>query len=382
MVEHGWAGEIRGDNSDDARLVPAVDTLKGSRSNNFDVLRFVLAVAVFAAHSYPLVEGDAAREPLMRLTRGQIHMGEISVDGFFILSGFLVTQSWFRSAGVRNYLGKRLLRIVPGYVVAILFCVFLIGPLGSQNIGEYWSGFNLSFFLRGLINLYPPGPPAIPPVFLALPYPKALNGSMWTIRPEFICYLVVAALGLVRLLDRKAVIAIALVGLLAVLGRGDYQGLTVPILGPLDEWPRLAACFLVGIAFFAFRDRIPRSWALVALCTAVVVVAARVPGSLRWVLPVPLGYLLFALAFSRAVNLSGFARRGDFSYGIYLYAWPVQQLLVQSFGPQLAPEGLTAAAFLPTLLLAVLSWHFVERPFLALKSSARRPAEAAVSANR
>src|SRR5687768_9479937 len=127
--------------------------------------------------------------------------------------------------------------------------------------------------------------------------------------------------------------------------------------------------FMAGMVFCLYRDRIPFGgrWALAAL--ALLAVAARVPLGIAVALPTAGTYLLLWAAFQTKVSAPNWARYGDFSYGLYLYAFPIQQLLVRASGQQIRPWTLTALALPMTMVAAVLSWHLVEKRFLPSRSA-------------
>lgn len=148
-------------------------------SNNFNFLRLLLTVLVLLSHSPELIDGDRHREILTSLFH-TISFGELAVDGFFLLSGYLITQSWQRTPQLLNFLKKRILRIYPGFIVATLMCAFVVAPLGASH-SNYFAQFNAFQFLKGMLLL---SPPVVPPVFISQPYPF-VNGAMWTIAYEF-----------------------------------------------------------------------------------------------------------------------------------------------------------------------------------------------------
>ncbi len=343
------------------------------RLNNFDFLRLVLAVAVIFSHSFPLLWGDNRDEPLMRLTGGQVTAGELAVAGFFVLSGFLITKSWLRSPGVVDYLRKRVLRIYPGFLASLAFCAFVVGPLAADRPADYWRGFPfLTFLVQGL-NLQGP---VTPPVFGDVVHP-VMNGSLWSIRYEFLCYVGVAALGLLGVLRRPPLVLLVFVGVFTVFVLQVQVGLPIRgsryswVYGLPGLWPRLGSSFLAGSVFYVYRDRIVYSRGLFAAAIFGLAVAAALPflRCLTLAIPVLGAYAFFYLGFLPAPGLRGFARRGDLSYGMYLYAFPVQQLLIERLGAGLHPLALFPLATAFTAVLAASSWRFVERPFLKLKSA-------------
>lgn len=337
---------------------------EGSRSNNFDALRVTLALMVIFSHSYPLLLGSNDSEPVSRATGGQRTAGEIAVDGFFLISGYLIAMSWERSRGLLDYLRKRVLRIYPGFLVAVLFSSLLAGPLLAVDPALYWGQFDPTRFLIDAFNLSGAHAPGM-----------AVNGSLWSIRYEFYCYLALGAMGLVGLLRCRPLVLAAAVGCSAIYAAQLLLGLKMPgssltwLWCYPEFWPRLAACYLAGACFHLYADRVVLSGRLAIVSAVGMVAAAALPTTHAFALLIPWlgGYLLFSLAFTPAGPIRDIARRGDLTYGLYLYAFPVQLLLVHWFRPRLDPIGLFFAASAVTAVLATLSWHLVERPCLRLK---------------
>ncbi len=331
-----------------------------ARANNFQLLRFALAITVIWSHSFELRGG----RPAPGFGRLGINLGSLAVNGFFLLSGYLITQSWARDPRLGVFLAKRVRRIYPGFLVAFLVSVAVFGPLGAADRSTYWTSLSWGSTVVGALTLTTP---ETPPVFAPI-VPPLVNGSLWTIRYEFGCYLVIAVLGSLGGVRRRVVVAglAGLVGLAAAI-----EGWTGPLAagGPgaalLTPVPRLLTYFLVGSCFSLFRDRLewtrsPRA----ALGCGIALVAAwwadRAVG--QAVFPLLGGCLLFATAFARLGPTWGSVNRWpDFSYGLYLYAWPVEGLLYHRW-PTLVP----VAGFLLTLPLAaalgLASWYGVEQP--------------------
>ncbi len=345
-----------------------LEQVSSGRENNLDFLRFALATLVVFSHSFAL-PGYAALEPLRRLTRGQIDGGSLAVDFFFIISGFLVTQSWQRSKGVGDYLKKRVLRIYPGFLVTVALCGLVVGPLGADSFAAYWHTFHPVRFLYNTAQLQF----VLPPVFTHLAYHSA-NGSLWTIRNEFLCYLMVAVFGLLGLYRFRIVLlglfgATLLLYMREVYGHIPFcRGIVFPVIGQLDMWPRYLTQYLAGMCFYLYQDRIPYAPRWIGIGAVIVATACFLP-VLAAVLPLCGAYLLFAFAFRRKPDLHHFAERGDLSYGIYLYAFPIQQLLLLFVAPHMAPLLLFGLAFPLTALAAWASWHLIEKPCLRFKTT-------------
>lgn len=205
-----------------------------------------------------------------------------------------------------------------------------------------------------------------------------VNGSFWTLRYEGYCYLFVLALGLLGLYRwRGALLAVFLVlyalrETQTLTGHVFFPNRELHLFGNIASWSSLILYFLAGMLLHLYRDVVPYSRALFLACLGVLLVCALGLGHLEVGLPVCGSYVLLCLAFQRRLGLQRFARFGDFSYGLYLYAFPIQQLLVLHSGRHLTIPALFGAAFLLTLCVAALSWYAVERPCLRLKRGSSR----------
>lgn len=352
-------------NSESSAVVeeqPVVST--SHRNNNFNFLRLVLAVLVILSHSFELIPGQ--RELLTRVFH-TITLGGVAVNGFFLLSGYLIVQSWERSPHLGTFLKKRILRIYPGFLVASCVCAFVVGPLGSHP-AAYFAQFHLLQFLKEAVLLHPP---AVPPVFEGQSYP-VVNGAMWTIAYEFRCYLCVALLGMCGLFKRRQLwLALTILTMMlflapTLLGKLSFPGLKILIANP-KLFVSFFMFFSVGGCFFLFRDRIPyrRNWAAVALLILLPCMFRL--NTAQIALSIAGGYLLFSAAFARSSVLDRFKTTHDISYGVYLYGWPVQKLLLW-YLPALAPGLLFLLACGGSGLCGLLSWQLVEQPFLRMKA--------------
>lgn len=350
------------------------------RDNNFDFMRLSLAVLVIYSHGYALGLGSESSEPFVRWTKGQVSGGAIAVDAFFVMSGFLIAASAQRSGSILSFLKKRVARIYPAFTVAALVTAILFLPLSGG--GFLYSGLTtraVDFLWRTLrLTEF-----SYVHVFASNPFPGVINGSTWSVPYEFWCYIGVAFLTLAGLLRRRVVVlclflALWIVSILFrvegwILG-GKQLGL---ILGPPQIWARMLPLYLAGVVFYLYRDRVRlRGWLAVISCASLLVASTFYSG---WTFFFPFAgtYLIFWFAFTPTVRLHHFGRYGDFSYGTYLYAFPVEQMLMRGFGHQVAPWLLFVCATPITLLFAIGSWYGVERHFLA--PARRDEAKAAVS---
>jgi peptidoglycan/LPS O-acetylase OafA/YrhL len=340
------------------------------RRNNFDAIRLAMALLVVWSHSFALWLGSEKDEWLSLLTGGVYNSGNIGVLAFFAISGFLITLSWQRSKSWISYLRRRVLRIYPGYLVAITLCSLVIVPAFSSRHFGYltvaeWRGMLTNLLLRGYV---------IPSDAF---HGGAVNGSLWSIPYEFWCYLGVLALGMTGLLRRRAIyplLAIAVILVRAWLdmtGRRPAGGMLQPIIGFAYFWFNVLPPFLLGGAAWLFRDRLPRSGWLALALIAVTIAASHLPLAdplrtviTRSLLPPTLVYAVLYLAFETRIRAHDAARFGDFSYGCYLYAFPVQQMLIASLKGVMPFWSFVPLAMLLSLMAGIMSWYLVEQWFL------------------
>ena len=338
------------------------------RRNNIDALRLILALLVLLSHSYPLATGHEADEPLARLTGGQVTLGEVAVAGFFVLSGLLIAPSWERSPTAWAFVRRRVGRIYPGYLAAVAVGLLVVVPLATPGLGAGQLARLAAAEAGPILALRGFTPPA--ETFRFNPKPGVVNGSLWSIPYEAWCYVGVMVLGATTLLRRRWAVLGLLVAAIGVSVAFGVLGLTPGgrllgrIFGYPPFWARLLPYYLAGVVAHLFRDAIRPDRRLALASLAGLALAAVIPGGVRVALPILGTYLLIYLAYTPALRWHGAARDGDFSYGIYLYGFPIQQLIVLRLGPGLDPLALFALALVPTVLAGVLSWHLVERHFL------------------
>lgn len=327
-----------------------------SRHNNFGILRLAFATMVVLSHAPELIDGNRSRETLTRIFH-TLSFGEAGVDGFFLISGFLITGSFMSSPGVLNYLTKRVARIYPAFLVATVVSIFVFAPL-SGTLLWHLPAADWLHAIRAAVLLQPPTVPA----FAGAHYP-ILNGAMWTIAYEFRCYLLVALLGLFGILrQREFVLAAAAVALLMLAAKVPTPIPATEVLyGNPPETIRLTAAFLTGSVFFLYRDVIAYRRNYIVFASAVLLVSMFVPRLAEPVLCIFGGYLIFWLALEvRPSALSRFTTDHDISYGLYLYTWPIQSALVY-FHPDIAPWLMFVVSLLLAATCGYLSWVLVEK---------------------
>lgn len=332
------------------------------RNNALNAFRLALAVSVILLHSFPLTTGrNVPFAPARQL------LGSVGVDGFFAISGFLITASWLRHPRVRDYFLARGLRILPGLWVCLAVTAFVIAPIGVAVQGGSARKLLLStapieYVVENsavvLVKLGVGGTPS------GIPWPGYWDASLWTLMWEVFCYIAVACFGVVGLLTRRwflpALMALA-VFWAALLPPWEFLGsVTWEMVAA-----RFALMFLAGALLHQFRNVIPARWSLVAVSVVVVLAASQLP-DYRVVGAIPLAYAIIvsgALIHNERLRL-----RTDLSYGVYIYAFPIQQLLVICGLAAMNPLVFFVLATIATLPVAALSWFLVEKRAMALKS--------------
>lgn len=331
------------------------------RHNSLNLFRLLLAALVLVAHAY-YIAGVGSGPSF----NGE-NLGGWAVAGFFVISGFLITRSRFRTrAG--DYLLHRVARIFPAYLVCLIVTAVVFAPLALMikqgNLGgllstapnplEYvWS--NITLYIR----VY-----GIGTTLSGVPYPDVWNGSLWTLYFEFLCYVITWLLGALAIY-RRSIVAVGTVWVGSVVVRAITVLWTT---GGLDndffQFARLFSFFAAGALAYMIIDR----WGLnrwiglasVPLAAVCIVFVPDIGGQLGAPL---LAYALLYL--STVIPQPGWIARNDVSYGFYIYAWPVQQLSYLAGGMKLGFWPYVAMTVVVTFVFAWASWVLVERPAMA-----------------
>jgi peptidoglycan/LPS O-acetylase OafA/YrhL len=332
-------------------------------NNNFDLLRLVAAGMVIIGHSHALVPVESSRDLVLTLLEFD-YSGSLAVKFFFFLSGLLVTNSLIEKPQVVAFAMSRFCRVMPGLIVCVLLSALVLGPMvTSLSPPSYFSDHRTWSYIRANILLIPQWD--LPGVFTDHRNP-GVNGSLWTLPFEVLCYVVLAALGLCGAL-RHRLIASALMVFITFYAILTYavtvHGLSVPVQLPVLmfrglEARLLPACFAFGALLAINKDAVQaRVWILAGLI--VLCALCRGSGLFQFVFYAALfhGSILAATTSAlKRVHLLG-----DFSYGVYVYGFPLQQLMV-SLWPRWSVRENQAAALAAALIMGAASWYLIERP--------------------
>ena len=332
-------------------------TAARGRSNNFDALRIAAALMVVHGHGWVL---SGSTGPGL----WGVPFARVGLDVFFSISGYLVTRSWERTPDLGAFLAKRTRRILPGLAACVLVMAFVLGPLATTLAPSAYFAADATWRYLANIGLY--NQLYLPGVFGGLREYGAVNGSLWSLLPEAACYLTVPAVAaLAGSVRSRMVLLAALAGVAGGVGLFLFTGYAGPayVAYGLDLKYGLveAPFFLVG-ALLALAPVAPAAlWRADLALLAFMLNFAVSSWIGAWSLPlqwVATPYLVLAAANMSMPVLRDAGRFGDLSFGLYLYAFPIQQVVLLAFPtlhyPVLACVGLTAVA-------AFCSWHLVEK---------------------
>ena len=338
--------------------------LSRGRDNNLNLLRALAATTVIITHAFGLT-GNSPLEPGNRLFG--FSLGSIAVDLFFIVSGFLITKSWDRRGQLTDFFYARFMRIYPALWLCVAFCLLVVGPLFTTlSLTQFFTHFDtLKFLLENTTLLLNGVATHLPSTFDGQGM-GGTNVSLWTLPFELRMYILLALLGFTGLLNRRWLVAAMVVACgsyylwyLAVDGSGDR----------LAVYCRFIWFFFSGALLYLYRQQLRMSHSIAAGLTAAVVAVILLSEqmALRQVaLSLVLPWLSLYLAMVPAGAIRHYNRLGDYSYGLYIYAFPVQQSVLALAGGMMAPWLNFGWSLLITLVLAVLSWHLLEERALKM----------------
>jgi len=346
-----------------------VDQVKrfGEHRNGFGFLRLLFASLVIVSHTPELIDGNRSREILTRIF-GTISFGDLAVDCFFIVSGYLITASFCKNPSIGRFGLKRVARIYPGFIVCWLICLLVVSPMGGGNVA-----FSMSLAARSLVRIAALQGVVLTDAFQGAHF-QILNGSIWTIAYEFRCYILAGLLGTCGAFRRPALIAgmsatLMLLFKIVPSPTWDHLGsnhLLTNATGLPISTCRLTAIFLAGSAFYLFREKIIYSGGRAMIAAALLIGCLFVPYLAEPALASCGAYLIFWFAdWAGSKLISNINNKNDVSYGLYLYAWPIEKLLIMAW-PEVSIGAAILITFAASYVLGCLSWLTIEKPALRL----------------
>jgi peptidoglycan/LPS O-acetylase OafA/YrhL len=346
-------------------------------ANNFDFLRLVAALTVVFSHSFLVAQGHQKNEPLVLLTHNQAPLGLAAVFVFFVISGYLVTESYCRAPRPGSFVLRRAARIYPGLVVNGLVCALVLGPIvTSLSLPAYFADPQFRDFLVEYATLWP-GPLALPGVLFAdTTVGLLINGAFWTLCFEVMMYATVLILGVARQLRLSTSVFLLVLGIAAIWWDAQHS---LKWLGYLRGWLWMLSFFAAGMVMYFLRGRIVFRWYYAVLALAALELTAEFGRQFITFFAVPGGYLTIYAATRYWPRLDYARHVGDLSYGIYIYGWPCEEFVMWLSGGRAAWWQVFLGSLLLVVPLSWLSWHCIEKWALRWVRSRRRTALAAPS---
>lgn len=330
------------------------------RRNAFDLLRLLFATVVAVTHGVGIHTGD---QPMW----GNTPLGDLALDGFFILSGFLVTRSLLRLDSPGRFVWHRFLRIMPGFWACLLVIGFVAAPVaallrglpadvaftGDPSSFRYIlanSGLLiLQYDIAGILDGTPEGP--------------SFNGALWTLFFEAGCYALVFGMGVAGVLSRRRWVVLALAATCAGLTILQETGVDVLVN---DRALRLGFVFVLGMIGYLHGDRIPLHAGLMAIAAIVFGASLVLFDDYRVLGAAPLAYVF---GWFGTWDRLSWSMRHDLSYGVYIYHWPMQQILNLTVLAAIPTWAFVSLGVMATVPLAAVSWFLVERRALRWKDA-------------
>lgn len=353
-----------------------------STGSGFDILRLSLSMFILIVHiesirrapaAAMLGQQDSGSHAGVLKSIGLAEQGAIffhtvtpfAVAMFFALSGFLVAGSADRTRSVPIFLSFRLLRIVPALCVEVCLSALVLGPLFTElSLIDY---FNDKQFYLYFLNTFGIVTFKLPGVFLGnYGIPGIVNWNLWTLPSEFYCYLFLIILMSTKIFYNKIALTAAAISTSCVVALLSFEGFEIYSNGNFSTL-FLINHFALGAALYTWKDRIRLSWWLALIAFSVAFVLKYYDYALFLLAPL-IVYFTVTLGMTH-VPYPGVLKRNDFSYGIYLYGFPICQALISAFPSLTHSKNLfRISGLVITIIFAAISWIGVERPALKLKS--------------
>lgn len=342
-----------------------LDTYSLSKDNNFQLIRFSAALGVFISHTFPLAGYGLGGKAQM--------LGHVSLNVFFIISGFLVCKSFF-SRPIHSYFASRALRILPALIAAVLLSTFFLGLLITElTLTSYLSSPDVyEYAVKNIVLILPDIPNTLPGVFLSSEYASTVNAPLWSLPYEVACYIFLALLAFATRAKTDTKVFTISSTLLFLICFSVYAANQITksndfaIYFGKDTF-RLIGMFFMGVGFYLLRSRIEVSHKVMTFSLAIFVLSLTYRPASIILLYLLIAYAVFYFAYIFRGPFLKFNHLGDYSYGIYIFGYPIQQTIEQIF-PKLGLSVFFIVTFAITLTLAILSWHIVEKRALVLKS--------------
>ena len=334
----------------------------GDRQNHFQLLRLVAASLVIIAHAWCIAGGATAYDPMYRSIG--FDLGGTAVIAFFTISGYFIYLSFDRRHSNSSFILARITRLIPGLLVVSLISALLMGPLMTDlSIPAYFSSKSVWLYPLQNISIYRIMASTLPGVFAHNPLPGSVNGSLWTLYFEVACYFGLFLAGTLGFLKQGRFVWLVVIWAPVYLV-ARYGPWTKPLYFAIFSLP-----FMIGMAAYHYRTRrLLDGRVAVALAVAAVALGIAHHG-VEEVWTAATAYGVLWLGFAPAPSLLAYNKVGDFSYGTYIYGFPVAQCCAALI-PNIGVFPLIVLSLPISIVCGAVSWNFVEKPALKLRKFA------------
>ena len=306
------------------------------RNNIFDYIRIILSLFVIIAHCYTIFFGtgkvDFITEKILRTES----LGGIAVIGFFILSGFMITQSLIHSKNIKHFVIKRLIRIFPSLIIMLFLVILLLGLLVyNGNKIRYFKSPIVWEYFGDNINLFGNTKYSIAGIFINNPYPNVINGSIWTLKHEFMIYIILMIFSICHILKkRKVMMSITVILIFIYISQINLSPIlswanNIGVIAEIDQFIKLSMYFMIGSTIYLYKEKIKMNKKYFFL-DCIILLTGIFLNLAKYVLIFTIPYILMYLGTLK-IKHNWSEKIGDFSYELYIYAFPTQQLLVYYF---------------------------------------------------
>lgn len=328
----------------------------GIKSENLQLTKFIASIMVILSHSFILSTASNEKEWFSILTNDQLTMGSFAVAVFFVCSGYLIPMSLEKSKTAFRFFEARLIRLVPSLFFICLIVMLLCGFISDLSLPEYYTSLETWGYLRNAVFLKQLD---LPGVFTHNIYASTINGPLWTLRLEVICYILCFIAYKLKFFDKKLfAITIPL-----VFGASYFLWTQISIAPTLREILRPVLLFYIGMGFWIYREHIRLHFTGFGIALLACVLLFHYGyGQAAMFLCFP--YICIMLWFGLPQCPKKLGILGNYSYVIYLWAFPIQQAVIHFHGGAMDSYKNFFLSTAITILISIPTYHFVEKRFV------------------
>ena len=330
------------------------EKISNSKNNNFTLIKFIAAILVIIAHAYPITIGKGACSYICKLNNNAFDWGNFAVDIFLFLSGFLIAKSLSKKESFKNYLKKRVLRIFIPLVIMLFVSTFLIFPIFYDgDIVTYFT--SISPYLYFIKNSFLIVTGKVLNIFSKNPYPYSVNGALWTLPVQFICYILGYILYKLKLNQKMNILNILV--LIIFIFNSIYMDV-IPYI--IYNSINIGTMFYIGIYLYNIRNKIVFNTKRFLIALILYITFIYINYNISRILFLPY-LILYVCLYTKPLLNNLFSKVGDLSYTIYLYGFMIQQCIVYIFNMNMSPILNIIIAIPVTLIIAYLQVNYIEK---------------------